>query len=259
MEENKKKNKGLIVLVVLLIICVLGLAGYIIFGKSCDKKSINSDKKDNNTTIKNSNNHNNEKYVDLEINNNDEIDTSNYWYKYQNDYKTIIYRIKSANFAFDIQYSGMNTIFKFDNSEVIKFTPDNYILNRVKKYNNYLFVDLACACDSQSQSYTINMDNKEVFETVCLPSQDGTCENYVYERVSIDSNDKFYDFSYKINYNTGNISKSKIGQFNCNDYKQYSIIGETLDDSGNPVNTNLKKCEDEICERRTSKCFPFEP
>ena len=33
MEENKKKNSGLIVLVILLILCVIGLAGYIVYDK----------------------------------------------------------------------------------------------------------------------------------------------------------------------------------------------------------------------------------
>ena len=33
MEETKKNSKGLIVLVIILIICILGLSGYIVYDK----------------------------------------------------------------------------------------------------------------------------------------------------------------------------------------------------------------------------------
>ena len=48
MEENRKKNKGLIILVILLIICVTGLMGYVIYNNLL-KSNIN-----NTTNIKNS-------------------------------------------------------------------------------------------------------------------------------------------------------------------------------------------------------------
>ena len=47
MEENKKKNKGLIVLVILLIMCVLGLCGYVIYISFLKTKD---NKIDNNTS-----------------------------------------------------------------------------------------------------------------------------------------------------------------------------------------------------------------
>ena len=44
--ENKKNSKGLIVLVIILVLCVLGLAGYIVYDKmlSKNKKTINANK-----------------------------------------------------------------------------------------------------------------------------------------------------------------------------------------------------------------------
>ena len=43
MEENKINNKGLIVLVILLIICVLGLSGYIVYDKMSEKNLLKKD------------------------------------------------------------------------------------------------------------------------------------------------------------------------------------------------------------------------
>ena len=42
MEENKKKNKGLIVLIILLIMCVIGLCGYIVYNKLFENSKVNN-------------------------------------------------------------------------------------------------------------------------------------------------------------------------------------------------------------------------
>ena len=56
MEQNINKNKGLIVLVILLILCVLGLCGYIVYDKLLQKNDM-IEKNTTTQTIDNSNNY----------------------------------------------------------------------------------------------------------------------------------------------------------------------------------------------------------
>ena len=51
MEENKKENKGLIVLVILLILCVISLAGYIVYDKVLSNNKQSNNQTDETTTI----------------------------------------------------------------------------------------------------------------------------------------------------------------------------------------------------------------
>ena len=50
MEETKKNSKGLIVLVIILIICILGLSGYIVYDKMLNKPTPTTDNTKSSTT-----------------------------------------------------------------------------------------------------------------------------------------------------------------------------------------------------------------
>ena len=52
MEETKKSSKGLIVLIIILIICVIGLGGYIVYDKVLNKNKQTVNNSNTPTTIK---------------------------------------------------------------------------------------------------------------------------------------------------------------------------------------------------------------
>lgn len=80
MKENKKSSKGLIILIIILIICVLGLGGYIVYDKMLDNSNINNEKI-NQTEKKQNNNY--ELYAsNLKQNISEKYDSNNLNYQY---------------------------------------------------------------------------------------------------------------------------------------------------------------------------------
>lgn len=255
--EETKNNKGLVWLIVILIVLVLGLVGYIVFDKVLAKEKTLNKNETTTTTSKVTleNEEEKDKVISIEINKNEEIDTSHYYYDNDSN-QSLVYKIKSNNNEVEIVYNDGHTTFKMNGFEELKYNPDNYILHSVQKFNNYLFVRLSCACGIPSAWYTINMDKKEISETLCIPSNDGTCTGFTYKEI-IDNN--YYEYSYKMNYNSSKYEEEKTAEFSCKDYEVYNIAGMDIDidENGNPLDSNYKKCEDETCERRTNMCFSF--
>ena len=259
--KEKDKRPYVIAIVSVLVILVIVLVGYLVFSlNSKDKEEVVDNESITSTTTTSSELSKEEnkieveeKIINIEVKNNEEIDTSSYWYEREEN-QELSYVVKDGENEIEIKYYDGYSDFKINGELVSKYTPDLYILYSVKKFNNYLFVELACPCGIPPVWYTINMEKKEVSESLCRPSNDGICEGVTYKETF---DDNYYEYSYTMNYATSQYEEEKIGEFSCSDYKIYDIKGTQLDDNGNPLDPNLKKCEDDVCQRRTDMCFPF--
>lgn len=259
--KKKDKRPYVIAIVSVLVMLIIVLVGYLVFSlNSKDKEEVVEVETTttSTTTVSLENDEKieveaEEKVISIEIKNNEKLETYNYWYdKKQNE--ELIYLIKDGKNEVEISYYDGYSYFKINGELVSEYTPDLYVLNNITKYNNYLFIELACACGIPPTMYTINIDKKEVSDSLCIPSSNGTCEGITYKETF---DDNYYEYSYKMNYDTSQYEEEKIGEFSCSDYKIYDIKGTQLDDNGNPLDPNLKKCEDDVCQRRTDMCFPF--
>lgn len=106
--ENKKNSKGLIVLVIILIICVLGLAGYIVYDKVLNKQTINTNNNTSSTSKKIENTISNEPNKNNYINNNTTEDIIKNFNKRIDEVKTgkedktLLCNLKNENNQFDV-------------------------------------------------------------------------------------------------------------------------------------------------------------
>ena len=242
------KNKSVyVVVIIILSIIIFGLIGYIIYNNKSNNQKPNKpneivtpENKDNNEKDNNENDNkdnNNKKIINIELKNKEskeiESDTEEVNYKIKIDKYTLSY-------YYDKGYAYFDIVGELDSV----YTGDNNLLYSIQRYNNYAFVTLNCQCGIPASEYVIDLEEKTMSEKLCLPSSNGTCNDYKY--INLLSN-QYLELKYNINYNTKNITLEKTNKFNCKDYKSYSGLDES----------NTKECKDNTCKRRVEYCYPY--
>ena len=132
MEETKKNSKGLIVLVIILIICILGLSGYIVYDKMLNKQTQTTDNTKSSTTkpINKESEYDKTTSYDITLNNNNH----KIYYKYKivagnDNYEDIELAKESGDYI----YNELHAEIYLDNSKindiVIYYDNENNINN----------------------------------------------------------------------------------------------------------------------------------
>ena len=132
MEETKKNSKELIVLVTILIICILGLGGYIVYDKMLNKPTRTTDNTKSSTTkpINNESEYDKTTSYDITLNNNNH----KIYYKYKIVAKNDNYEdIELAKENGEYIYNELHAEIYLDNSKindiVIYYDKENNINN----------------------------------------------------------------------------------------------------------------------------------
>lgn len=242
------KNKGVYVgIIISLFVIIIALVGYIIYSNKDNNKVVNCEpcsKNDNKTINEEENDETNkkEKIVSIELKDNKKISVDETY----NEEETVVYNIKVNNYTLKVYYNKDYTYFETANDINSFYTGSNNILYTLQKYNNYVFVTMACQCGITPVVYVVDLEKDVVLNEICLPSSNGTCSGYIYNQVLTD---QYYEQKYNINYNTGSSSLAKSDKFSCSDYSKYAPIN---DDGSRKV-----KCENSTCERRVEFCYPY--
>lgn len=239
--KEKDMRASILALVTILVIVILGLVTYIIFDKkNVGEVYINCEDNKKDDISSNLDTKKEEKIINLEINENGKLDTIHYYYD-NFDY-SLVYILNSNSSKIEIKYADGFTNFIINNDEYGNiYTPDTYILNNVVKYNDYLFITLSCACDIPSRYFMIDLKNKMIDDTRCVPNDNGMCSGIYYEKTF---GSKYNEVNYNINYETKEFNKIKEEQLDCKEYNANMYYDNSC---GN----------DEICKRRLSFCYPL--
>lgn len=243
------KNKGVYVgIIISLFVIIIALVGYIIYSNKDDNNVVNNcqpcNKNDNKTINEEENDETNkkEKIVSIELKDNKKISVDETY----NEEETVIYNIKVNNYTLKVYYNKDYTYFETANDINSFYTGSNNILYTLQKYNNYVFVTMACQCGITPVVYVVDLEKDVVLNEICLPSSNGTCSGYIYNQILTG---QYYEQKYNINYNTGSSSLVKSDKFSCSDYSKYAPI--------NDDGSRVIKCENNTCERRVEFCYPY--
>ena len=241
------KNEGVYIgIIVSLFVIVIALVGYIIYSNKDRNNVVNNCVQCNNKTINEKENEETdkkEKTVTIELKDNKKINIEETY----NEEELVTYDIKVNNYTLKIYYKNGYTYFETTNDIDSFYTADNHILYSLQKYNNYVFVTMACQCDIIPVVYVVSLEKDVTLNEICLPSSNGTCSGFIYDQILPD---QYYEQKYNINYKTNSVSLVKSDKFSCDDYVKYSSV----DDDGN----RKVKCENSTCERRVEFCYPYD-
>lgn len=208
MEETKKNSKGLIVLVIILIICILGLSGYIVYDKMLNKQTPTTDKTKSSTTkpINKESEYDKTTSYDITLNNNNH----KIYYKYKivagnDNYEDIELAKENGEYV----YNELHAEIYLDNSKindiVIYYDKENNINNVKSEKENLDLSNTKIIKGKDNKDYLIFtleephqfLDGRKVF---FISNDDG---NLIYKYESEfdssltvnDSNSKFYNSS----------------------------------------------------------------
>lgn len=208
MEETKKNSKGLIVLVIILIICILGLGGYIVYDKLSTKPTPTTDNTKSSTTkpINNESEYDKTTSYDITLNNNNH----KIYYKYKivagnDNYEDIELAKENGEYV----YNELHAEIYLDNSKindiVIYYDKENNINNVKSEKENLDLSNTKIIKGKDNKDYLIFtleephqfLDGRKVF---FISNDDG---NLIYKYESEfdssltvnDSNSKFYNSS----------------------------------------------------------------
>lgn len=184
MEETKKSSKGLIILIIGLIICVIGLGGYIVYDKVLNKNKQTTSTNNNNTssTIKkeeNINLDNSDKNSILETYISENIDLeSSYEVLNNEEYKALVKKYEdNANNIIDNENEVAinNTISTEINwKEVSKYVDNNSLISRMTENSSLKSVKYDDLLKTKKQLYGENsILEKQNFSY-------GNCSEYIY-------------------------------------------------------------------------------
>ncbi len=200
MKENKKSSKGLIILIIILIICVLGLGGYIVYDKVL-----------NNTEQKEINNKSNINYPIVLDDNITKDSTEKYNLEKVGNIKISTQKIEEKDNEYNYYYLIYINNNEVDNQDKIKNTNINKI---IVLDSDYVLVEYEDIIGEGGKSYYIyNSNAKETYDMSKLTStNNGTVNNLSYENNTfiIESSNYTNDYAFEVcKYNKNTIVNSK--------------------------------------------------
>lgn len=188
MKETKKSSKGLIVLIIILIICILSLGGYIVYDKVLNKnKQITST--NNNTTPS----------AKKEANINHKLCTNYFVF----DNKSYKYEISYENESIDLYYN----IFDNNNNNILTLKGQENMIIMFNNKEDALSHDY-CK-QNQVNFYQISSDDKYKYISVQLKEEE---TNIIYKVFSIDENNKYENIADLSNFGATGFKNTNTGE-----------------------------------------------
>lgn len=237
MEE--KRNRGLIITICILFLCVLGLGGYIVYDKVFDSKNANESTKTNDVTNPTGKTDTideilNKKYKEFVINYNDKQNNcepiaSRDYYDYDNSYKVIVNGIKLNNNESKLElirdYNDKKDYIYLNDKRVISTDVNENLFSKVCVYNNHIFVDTDWEFMT-GVTYIIN--SKGDAPKLIYPNYNVTNNIVNAFGVGKISEEEGKVSSYKINLDDNELKNydEKEEKFNCKDYPKEMKINK---------------------------------